>query len=181
MGSGLRSNIPTKSEEEKNKGERRKSFWYIPPFRHNARILSVWLPQTLVSISMHFNCQTWKLTVDSFTAKCVLAGIKNPCLEGFLLAKHTAHHIHSHHDELFRPQASWFWWMNMLHPGSLCRRGWTRPPPKGFSRIINKLKEKINYFSCLSVNDNNCSPVVGCDSQNGMHCCRWAAMIYELN
>ena len=32
-------------------------------------------------------------------------------------------------------------------PGSLCGRGWPRPPSKGFSRI-NKLNEKIIYFYC---------------------------------
>ena len=65
-------------------------------------------------------------------------------------------------------------------PGSLCKRGWPRSPSKGFSRI-NKLKEKIFYFCCLSVDDNNRSPAVGNDSQNGIHCCWLAAIIYELN
>jgi hypothetical protein len=45
-------------------------------------------------------------------------------------------------------------------PGSLCGRGWLRPLLKGFSRI-NKINEKIIYFYCLSVDDNNCSPTVG--------------------
>jgi hypothetical protein len=34
--------------------------------------------------------------------------------------------------------------------GSLCGRGWPRPPSKGFGRI-NKLNEKIIYFYCLSI------------------------------
>jgi len=45
---------------------------------------------------------------------------------------------------------------------------------------INKIKEKIIYFYSLSVNYNNRSPAVGNDSQNGIHCCRQAAIIYEL-
>jgi hypothetical protein len=43
-----------------------------------------------------------------------------------------------------------------------------------------KLKEKIVYLYCLSVNYNNPSPAVGNDSQNGIHCCRQAAIIYKL-
>jgi hypothetical protein len=39
-------------------------------------------------------------------------------------------------------------------PRSICGRGWARPPSKGFCRI-NKLKEKIIYFYCLSVNVND--------------------------
>ena len=53
-------------------------------------------------------------------------------------------------------------------PGSLFTRGWTRPPPKGISRI-NKIKEKMIYFYHLSVNYTNRSPAVGNDSQNGIH------------
>ena len=54
-----------------------------------------------------------------------------------------------------------------------------RPPLKGFIRI-NKIKEKIIYFYCLSVNYNNRSPAAGNDSQNGIDC-RWrAAIIYKL-
>ncbi len=53
-----------------------------------------------------------------------------------------------------------------------------RPPSKGFSRI-NKIKEKIIYFS-LSVNYKIRSPAAGNDSQNGMHCRRRAAIIYKL-
>ena len=49
----------------------------------------------------------------------------------------------------------------------------------GFS-IINKLKEKIINFYSLSVNYNNRSPAIGNDSQNGIHCCQRAAIIYEL-
>jgi hypothetical protein len=64
-------------------------------------------------------------------------------------------------------------------PGSLCERGWPRSPSKGFS-WINKLNEKLIYFCCLSVDDNNQSPAVGNDSQNGIHCCRRATIIYEL-
>jgi len=37
----------------------------------------------------------------------------------------------------------------------------------------------INFYS-LSVNYNNRSQAVGNDSQNGIHCCRRAAIIYEL-
>ncbi len=65
-------------------------------------------------------------------------------------------------------------------PGSLCRRGWARPSSNDFSRI-NKLKEKIIYFFCLNVDDNNCTPAVSNGSQNGMHCCRGGAIIYELH
>jgi hypothetical protein len=53
-------------------------------------------------------------------------------------------------------------------PRSLCGRGWPRLPLKGFIRIDN-LKEKIIYFYCLSVNDNNRLPAVGNDSQKGIH------------
>jgi len=47
---------------------------------------------------------------------------------------------------------------------------------KGFSRI-NKIKEKIIYFYSLSVNYNNRSPAIGNDSQNGINCRWWAAII----
>ena len=33
-------------------------------------------------------------------------------------------------------------------------------------------------YYCLSVNYNNSSPAVGNDSQNGIHYCRWAPIIY---
>jgi hypothetical protein len=46
-------------------------------------------------------------TVFSFTAKCILAGMKKSRLEGFLLAKHKAHK-HPHHDEPFPPPAARF-------------------------------------------------------------------------
>jgi len=50
---------------------------------------------------------------------------------------------------------------------------------KRFIRI-NKIKEKIIYFFSLCANYNNHSPVIGNDSQNGMHCRRRATIIYEL-
>jgi hypothetical protein len=55
-----------------------------------------------------------------------------------------------------------------------------RPSSKGFSSRINKKKENIIYFYSLSVNYNNRSPVVDNDSQDGIHCRRWAVIIYEL-
>jgi hypothetical protein len=79
----------------------------------------------------------------------------------------------------FSAPAAWFLWTNILHPGSLFARGWTRPPLKGFSRI-NKIKEEIIYFYSLSVNYNNRSPAVDNDSQNGIHCHRRATILYEL-
>ena len=63
-------------------------------------------------------------------------------------------------------------------PVSLCGRGLSRPPSKGFRRI-NKQKEKIIYFYYLSLNYNNRLPTVGNDS-HGIHCCWLAARIYEL-
>ena len=54
-----------------------------------------------------------------------------------------------------------------------------RPLSKGFSRI-NKIKKKIIYFYSLSVNYNNRSHAVNNDSQNGIHCCRQAAIKYKL-
>ena len=54
-----------------------------------------------------------------------------------------------------------------------------RPPLKGFIRI-NTIKEKIMYFYSLSVNYNNRSSTAGNDNQNGIHCRRRAAVIYEL-
>jgi len=50
---------------------------------------------------------------------------------------------------------------------------------EGFNKKY-KVNEKLIYFYCLSVNYNNRSPAVGNDSQNGIHCCRRAAEIYEL-
>jgi hypothetical protein len=43
-----------------------------------------------------------------------------------------------------------------------------------------KLKEKIIYFYCLSVNYNNRSSAVNNGSQNGIHCYQQATIIYEL-
>ena len=58
--------------------------------------------------------------------------------EDFSLAKYKYKHTkHPHHDGAVA-----------------CGRGWARPPSKGFRRI-NKLKEKIIYFYCLSVNIND--------------------------
>jgi hypothetical protein len=42
---------------------------------------------------------------------------------------------------------------------------------------INKLKENITYFYSLSVNYNNHLPAVGNHSQDGIHYCRWVAII----
>jgi hypothetical protein len=53
------------------------------------------------------------------------------------------------------------------------------PPSKCFSRV-NKLNEKIIYFYSLSVKYNKRSSAVSNDSQNGIHCCRRAVIIYEL-
>ena len=82
------------------------------------------------------------LTINSLTAKSVLAGTKNSRLEGFLLAKYKHTNI----------------------PTMTSKR---------FIRI-NKIKEKIIYFFSLCANYNNRLPVVGNDSQNNIHCCRWA-------
>ena len=69
-----------------------------------------------------------------------------------------------------------FDWQTYRIPRSLCRMGWPRPLMKGLSRI-SKLKEKIIYFYCLSVNDNSCSSTNSNDSQNGIHCCQQTAII----
>ena len=50
------------------------------------------------------------------------------------------------------------------------------PPPGASSEGVGqdyKLKEKLNYLYCLSVNYNNPLPAVGNDSQNCIH-------LYEL-
>jgi len=47
---------------------------------------------------------------------------------------------------------------------------------EGFS-VKLKSNEKLFYFYCLFVNDNNRSPIVGNDSQNGIHCCGQVAII----
>ena len=132
----------------------------------------------LITIELHL-----VLLLNSLTAKSVPAGAKYSRSEGFLLAKHLKHtaHKHHHHDGAFCPSSG----MVLLDehtppPGSLCIWGWPRSPLKGFSRI-NQLKEKLIYFFCLSVDDNNRSPAVGNDSQNGIHCCWRAAIIYKLN
>ncbi len=44
----------------------------------------------------------------------------------------------------------------------------------------NKLKEKIIHFCSTSFNYNNRLPADSNDSQNGIHCCQQAAIIYEL-
>ena len=80
--------------------------------------------------------------------------------------------------EPFSPPAAWFVGRAYPTPGNLCRRGWARPPSKGFIRI-NKLQEKVIYFYCLSNYFNNRSPAVGNDSQNGIRQCRRAATIYK--
>ena len=106
------------------------------------------------------------------------AGTKNSRSEGFWLAKHKHINIPTMMEPV-PPSAAWFWWTKIPHPRSLFARGWTRLPSKGFSRI-NKIKEKIINFYSLSVHYNNCSPVVGYDSQNGINC-RWeATIIYKL-
>ena len=50
-----------------------------------------------------------------------------------------------------------------------------------FWSFSHKLNVRIINFYCLSVNNNNQSPAVGNDSQNGIHCCWRATIIYELN
>jgi hypothetical protein len=106
--------------------------------------------------------------------------MKNSRSEGFLLAKHLKHtpaHKHHHHDGAVFPSSG----RAYPTPGHLCGRGWARSSSNGL--VLNyKLKEKKNYFYCLSVsvNYNNCSPAVGNDSQNGIHCRRRATIIYEL-
>ena len=66
------------------------------------------------------------------------------------------------------------------------------PPPPGASsegfgqatiegfNINYKVNEKSICFYCLSVNYNNRSSTVGNDSQNIIHCCWGADIIYEL-
>jgi hypothetical protein len=105
--------------------------------------------------------------------------MKNSRSEGFLLAKHLKHtaHKHHHHDGAVFPSSG----RAYPTPGHLCGRGWARSSSNGL--VLNyKLKEKKKYFYCLSVsvNYNNCSPAVGNDSQNGIHCRRRATIIYEL-
>jgi hypothetical protein len=51
---------------------------------------------------------------------------------------------------------------------------------RGRRRRVLVESEKIIYFYCLSVNNNNRSPAVGNDSQNGINCCWRAAIIYKL-
>ena len=122
----------------------------------------------------------WIKQLNSLTPKSVPAGTKNSRSEGFLLAKllkHTAHK-HPHHDGAVSPSSAMvFDGGTYPTPGSLFGRGWTRPPSKGLVKNY-KLQEKIIYLYCLSVNYNNRSPTVDNDSQNGIHCCRRATIIY---
>ena len=111
-------------------------------------------------------------SVNSLTPKSVPARTKNSRSEGFLLVKHKHTNIPTMM-EPFLPPTAWDLWILSEGVG---RGGWW----KGFSRI-NKLNEKIIYFYCLSINYNNRSPAVGNDSQHGIHCCRRAVIIYELN
>jgi hypothetical protein len=69
--------------------------------------------------------------------------------------------------------------MSVPHSREPLQKGLDEAAIEGFN-INYKVKEKLIYFYCLSVNYNNCSPTVGNDSQNGIHCCRRAAIIYEL-
>jgi hypothetical protein len=105
--------------------------------------------------------------INSLTPKSILAGTKNPRSKGFWIAKHMHANIPTMM-EPFPPPMAWFC--------CLCGRGLSRPSSKGF-RKINKQQEKIFYFYCLSANYNNCSPAIGNDSQNSIHCCRWATII----
>jgi len=116
--------------------------------------------------------------INSLTPKSFPAGMKNSRSEDFFLAKHKDTNIPTMLEPFSSP-AAWFDGRAYPTPGSLRRRGWTRPSPKGFIRI-NKLKEKIIYFYSLSVNYNNHSPAIGNDSQNGINCHRRAAITYEL-
>ncbi len=39
----------------------------------------------------------------------------------------------------------------------------------------------MTWYNISVVNDNNRSPAVGNDSQNGIHCCLQTTIIYKLN
>ena len=82
--------------------------------------------------------------VNSLTPKPTLVGMKISCLEGCWQAKHKHTNIPTMMEPI-SPPGAWFWWMKILHPGSLFAWGWTRLPSKG-SIIINKIKENIIYF-----------------------------------
>jgi len=70
--------------------------------------------------------------VNSLTANCVPAVMKNSLSEDFLLENHTTHK-HLHHDEPFFPLASWFPWMNIPHPREPLRKGLDKADIEGFS------------------------------------------------
>ena len=116
---------------------------------------------------------------NSLTPKSVPAGTKNSRSEVFLLVKHKHTNIPTMM-EPFAPPMAWDLLILLIVRADPLPKGPGRGSWKGFSRI-NKLNEKIIYFYCLSINYNNHSPAVGNVSQNGIHCCRWAAIIYELN
>ena len=132
-------------------------------------------------ISVYFLKKSQPKTFEhnSLTHKAVLAGTKNSRSEAFDKLNTQLTKIHTMMS-CFPLQQHGFDRLTHRTLGSFCRRGWVRPPSEDFSRI-NKLKEKLIYFSCLSVNDNNCLPAVGNDSQNSINCCWRAAIICKLN
>ena len=80
----------------------------------------------------------------------------------------------------FPLQRHWFDEQTYLTPGSLCRRSWPKPLSKDFSRV-NKIKKRTCQLYWHFVDDNNRSPFVSNDSQNGISCCQQAVIVYELN
>ena len=57
--------------------------------------------------------------------------------------------------------------MKIPHPREPLRKGLDEAAVEVFCSI-NKLKEKIIYFYCLSINYNNRSPDISNDSQNSI-------------
>ncbi len=112
------------------------------------------------------------------TLKCVPGGTKNSRSEGFSLTKHKHTNIPTMM-EPFPPPAPWFRWMSVPHPREPLWKELDEAAIEGFN-INYKVKEKLIYFYCLFVNYNNRLPAVSNDSQNGVHCCWRAAIIYEL-
>ena len=68
--------------------------------------------------------------------------------------------------------------MNTPHPREPLQKGLDEAAIEVFNK--KKVNEKLIYFYYLSVNYNNRSPAVGNDSQNSIHHCLRAAIMYEL-
>ncbi len=68
---------------------------YVPLLDHNQLLLEI------------IFCQMLNSSINSFTAKSVLAGTKNSHFEGFWLAKHKHKNIPTMM-EPFSPPAAWF-------------------------------------------------------------------------